>query len=205
MVTWIGTRLFYAILFFFLGAWATTVSPGMKDLVRQAEDAGHHSFEKLGAWTSSTLAPTADGQAEKPKEAASAPSLAPSTAPAPSPAASPAPAPATTAEAPIGQELLVNARTAYANHDILGAINAYRGYIDRNPGAIEARGELGNVYFGNGRPRDAAQAYFEAAMLKLKAGDVAGAQIFLDPVRQGDGALGDDLRREIAKAQTASK
>ncbi len=183
MVSWIGTRLFYAILFFCLGVWAASVSPGMKNIVRQATEASSHGFEKLGAWTSGTLSPTTDKAAEK----------------------SVAASPASPDAAPVAGELLVSAREAYARHDTLGSINAYRGYIDRNPKAVEARGELGNVYFATGRLRDAAQAYFEAAMLKLKSGDVAGAQDFLAAVRQGDGALGDDLRREIAKAETARK
>lgn len=203
MASWIGTRLFYAIIFFLLGAWAASVSPGLKDIMRQANEAGEHSFERLGAWTSSTLAPTPASEPEKAKEAATA------SEPAPAPAATSTSAVAEAspqpAEAPVGQELLVNAREAFARHDVLSSINAYRGYIDRNPDAVEARGELGNVYFANGRLRDAAQAYFEAAMLKLKAGDVAGAQAFLGAVRQGDGALGDDLKREIAKVETARK
>ncbi len=202
MLSWIGTRLFYAILFFFLGAWAASVSPGMKDIMRQASEAGQHSFERLGAWTSSTLSPTPGSQSEEARAPAPSTSTAPSTETSPSPAAAAAPSPA---GQELGQELLVNARAAFARHDVLSSINAYRGYIDRNPDAVEARGELGNVYFANGRLRDAAQAYFEAAMLKLKAGDIPGAQAFLGAVRQGDGALGDDLRREIAKVETAKK
>ncbi len=181
MVSWIGTRLFYAIFFFFLGAWVASVSPGMKNVLRQTSEAGVHSFEKLSAWTSSTLAPAPEKAVEK------------------------ATAPAAPAAAPEGGELLVNARAAYARQDILSSINAYRGYIDRNPNTIEARGELGNVYFSSARLHDAAQVYFEAAMLKLKSGDIAGAQAFLSAVRQGDGALGDDLKREIAKAETPQK
>lgn len=182
MVSWIGTRLFYAIFFFFLGAWVASVSPGMKNILRQTSEAGVQSFEKLSAWTSSTLAPPPEKPAEKATE---------TTAAAPA--------------APVGGELLVNARAAYARQDILSSINAYRGYIDRNPNAVEARGELGNVYFSSGRLHDAAQAYFEAAMLKLKSGDIVGAETFLSAVREGDGALGDDLKREIAKAETIKK
>jgi hypothetical protein len=179
MVSWIGTRLFYAVLFFCLGAWVASVSPGMKNMVRHASEASSHGFETLGAWTSSTLSPATEKATEK--------------------------APAALEAAPVAGELLVAARAAYARKDFLGSINAYRGYIDRNPKAIEARGELGNVYFATGRLRDAGQAYFEAAMLKLKSGDIAGAQGFLGAVQQGDGALGDELRREIAKVESSGK
>ncbi len=175
--------MFYAIFFFFLGAWVASVSPGMKNALRQTSEAGVQIFQEISAWTSSTLAPAPDKPVEKAAETA----------------------PAAPAAAPVGGELLVNARAAYARQDILSSINAYRGYIDRNPNAVEARGELGNVYFSSGRLHDAAQAYFEAAMLKLKSGDIAGAQAFLSAVRQGDGALGDDLKREIAKAETPQK
>lgn len=178
MVSWFGTRLFYAILFFCAGAWAATVSPGMKTIVHHASEAAAHGFKTLGVWTSGTLSPATDKATEK---AVAAP---PDTA-------------------PVGGELLVSARAAYVRQDALGAINAYRGYIDRNPKAVEARGELGNVYFATGRLKDAGQAYFEAAILKLKSGDIAGAEAFLAAVRQGDGALGDELKREIDKAETA--
>lgn len=186
MVSWIGTRLFYAIFFFFLGAWVASVSPDMTNVLRQTSEAGVQGLQKLRGLTLSTFAPASGKPVEKAGE----------TPPA---------APAAPTAAPVGGELLVNARAAYAHHDILDSINAYRGYIDRNPNAVEARGELGNVYFSSGRLRDAAQAYFEAAMLKLKSGDIAGAEAFLSAVRDGDAALGDDLKREIAKAESARK
>ncbi len=189
MVSWIGTRLFYALIFFMLGAWVASVSPGFKGALRNA---GAQGFETLRDWTSSTLRWPSDQSAVKANE------LTPKAATATTPAA-----PAVSS--PVGAELLINARAAYARRDILGAINAYRAYIDRNPGAIEARGELGNVYFASGRLRDAGQVYFEAAMLKLKSGDIASAKAMLNAVRQGDGALGDDLSREIVKAETGGK
>lgn len=182
MLAWIATRLFYAIIFFSLGAWVATVSPNTKRVVREAAQIGSQAFETAREWTLKTL------RHDKDEAAPARPSAA---------AAAPPPAPV-----PIAGDLLQHARQAYANHDILGAINAYRGYIDRNPDSVEARGELGNVYFASGRLRDAGQMYFEAAMIKLKSGDIRGAEAMLNAVRKCDSTLGDDLAREIAKAKT---
>ncbi len=177
MASWIGTRVFYAIVFFMFGAWVASMSPEMKGVMRQASEIGSQGFEKMRIWTSNSLTPRA-GTPEERKGAAPE-AVAPVAAPA-------------------VPDLLVNARAAYARGDILGAINAYRDYIDRNPGSIEARGELGNVYFTSGRLRDAARIFYEAAIMKLNGGDAEGAKTFLGPVRQGDGALADDLARRIA-------
>lgn len=201
MFAWIGTRLFYAIIFFSLGAWAATVSPGMKHVVREATQIGSQAFDAARDWTLKTLrseketAAAPESSAAKPAPAAAAPE---------SSAVKPAPAPATP-QVPVAADLLEHARQAYANHDILGAINAYRGYIDRNPNSVAARGELGNVYFASGRLRDAGQMYFEAAMIKLRAGDIQGAKAMVGTVRKGDSGLADDLVRQIAQAQANKK
>ncbi len=154
MASWIVTRVFYAIVFFMFGAWVASVSPGMKGVMgkvsEQVSEIGSQGFEKLRGWTLSTLTPPVETSA-RPKEAVAPPAL-------------------------VGQSLLVNARAAFARKDIVGAINAYRDYIDRNPGDVDARGELGNVYFANGRLRDAAHIYDEAANMKLDGGDAEGAR-----------------------------
>ena len=184
MASWIGTRVFYAIVFFLFGAWVASESPKMQDVMGQVSEIGSQGFEKMRIWTSSTLSHSAS-TSEKPNEAA-AEAVAPAAAPA-------------------GPGLLLNARAAYARGDILGAINAYRNYIDRNPGSMEARGELGNVYFTSGRQRDAAQIFFEAAIMKLNGGDAEGAMTLAGPVRQGDAALADDLERRIVGAAPYKK
>lgn len=216
MASFVATRLLYAALFFMLGAWVASVSPDFKSLVHRASATSVAGFEMVRDWTSSTLRGSAP--AEKPKAVAPKPETPKASAPksAESKAAASAPetpgtsgAPATVASAALdastGGELLIRARQAFAMGDMIGSINAYRAYIDRNPDAMDARGELGNVYFAEGRRHDAAEMYLEVAVLRLKAGDIAGAKAMLDAVRLTDATLGADLVRRIGKAEGDKK
>lgn len=59
------------------------------------------------------------------------------------------------------------ARRAFAQGDLHNSLNAYWEYIARNPGDIDARGELGNVYLLNGNVQDAAQTYYELSKMLI--------------------------------------
>jgi hypothetical protein len=59
------------------------------------------------------------------------------------------------------------ARRAFTQGDLHGSLNAYWEYIARNPGDINARGELGNVYLLNGNVREAAQTYYELSKMLI--------------------------------------
>ncbi|MCI4680853.1 hypothetical protein K9U39_01325 [Rhodoblastus acidophilus] len=243
MFSWFATRLFYAIVFFFLGAWTASVSPHFRGMLHHASDAGAKGFDKMRDWTSGTLMippdvsrPNSDQPAAAPPPASEAPPVQAAAAPqaesqhqaatAPqSPAADKPQAPAAAApqaqatnapQAPAAQasdakektldakengELLARARAAYARHDAAAAISAYRAYIDRNPATCEARGELGNIYFAEGRKRDAAQMYSECAIKRLEAGDIPGAIALISPVIMSDPVVADELMRRIDMAQ----
>jgi hypothetical protein len=178
VASWIATRIFYAVVFFMLGAWVASVSPGFKGIMRHATETARQGFDGMRDFTSGTLR-------------APDPEAKPPARPPPS--------------APTASELLVRARDAYSRKDLLGAVNAYRAYIDRNPDATDARGELGNVYFAAGRLRDAAEMYFEVATRHLASGDIAGARALRGAVRKGDAPLGDELDRRIAAASGSVK
>ena len=59
------------------------------------------------------------------------------------------------------------ARRAFAQGDLPGSLNAYWEYIARNPGDIDARGELGNVYLLSGNVQEAAQTYYELSKMLI--------------------------------------
>jgi len=59
------------------------------------------------------------------------------------------------------------ARFAFAQGDLHGSLNAYWEYIARNPGDLDARGELGNVYLLSGYVQEAAQTYFELSKMLI--------------------------------------
>lgn len=226
MLSWIATQIFYAVVFFFLGAWTASMSPGFRTWMHHASHVGELSFDKMRDWTADSLLKTPDFSksystqstadvtpAPGSDEANPTQAAAPETAPAPAaPAAqsadaTQAPAPtapqastAPASEAAVAGDALARAREAFARKDIDAAIGAYRAYIKQNPGAIGARGELGNVYYAAGRKQDAAQMFFECATKNLDAGNVSGAKALVGAVREGNPAMADDLERRIATA-----
>lgn len=233
MFSWIATRLFYAIVFFLLGAWAASVSPQLRAMMHHASHVSAEGFDKMRDWTSDTLvqtpeltnpnpaqssgsatAPSPSGEASQTQTAAT-----PEAAPAPQAPAAPAsgaqpanssqqasapetpqPAAAPAPNANGAADLLNRARQAYARKDIDSAINAYRAFIEQNPDAIGARGELGNVYYAADRKHDAAQMFFECATKYLDTGQITSAKALVSAVREGDPAMADDLERRIAVA-----
>lgn len=228
MISSIATRLFYAIVFFLLGAWVASVSPQFRHMMHHASKVGAVGFDKMRDWTSETLvkapditnpspapssgsatAPSPSGEASQ-TQTASAPQAVAAPASAAQPASSSqqasapeAPQPAATAPNANGaSELLNRARRAYAHRDIDAAIDAYRAFIEQNPDAIGARGELGDVYYAAGRKHDAAQMYFECATKYLDAGKIANAKALVGAVREGDPAMADDLERRVAAASS---
>lgn len=66
------------------------------------------------------------------------------------------------------EELVQDARRAFWNGDFEAAEAAYLGLLSRLPGDADAFGELGNLYQQMGKPQQALDAYYEAA-IRLKA------------------------------------
>jgi len=67
-------------------------------------------------------------------------------------------------------EMLAAARRAYWNHDLPLSIRHYQALIQAFPNDPDYFGEVGNIYFEQGRNEQAAQAYYEAALLLLARG-----------------------------------
>lgn len=91
------------------------------------------------------------------------------------------------------------ARDAYAAGDTSAAIVAYQEVLLHDPDNLDARGELGNVYFAAGRLEDAAKAYFDVAVALLKKGDVAGAKALEPAIRGGSPELADKLSQMLSE------
>ena len=107
-----------------------------------------------------------------------------------------APPPATAPSAPADTSLLDKARANFARQDINGAINAYRDFLIQTPNDVNALGELGNVYFSVGRQHDAAEVYYEAALILLTKNNSEHASLIATAIRQGNPQLADDLVRK---------
>jgi hypothetical protein len=195
MLTRIGTALFYALFFFAVGAWVASTSPSVHDAARLASEVGARSFERLTAWTVGTLTSLRTAPSPATHEEASSP--------APVQLQMTAPPPATAPSAPADTSLLDKARANFARQDINGAINAYRDFLIQTPNDVNALGELGNVYFSVGRQHDAAEVYYEAALILLTKNDSEHASLIATAIRQGNPQLADDLVRRInATTQT---
>jgi hypothetical protein len=72
------------------------------------------------------------------------------------------------ATVPSHDELIQQARRAFWNGDFEGAEAAYMTVLSQYPGDPDVFGELGNLYQSMGKPQQALDAYFEAAV-RLKA------------------------------------
>lgn len=159
VVTWI----FYAVVFFFLGVWASPRLPALGQLSDRAIAYGQQGWD----WLSNS------GPAAQPGPAA------------PEAAAAP--------QAPETAGALAAARQAFQAGDVAGAVRIYRTLIAANPALGEARGELGNALYGTGQIAEAAQVYFDLAAWQLDRGDASAARALEPAIRRGNARLADEL------------
>lgn len=207
MIARVSTWLFYAIVFFFLGVWASPHVPSVRETMNRG-------WEGVKGWAQGTIAtPTMRGENVAAKEAPAAPAAPAPAAPAVQAPSAPAAAPkaperaaAPTASAPATQAApqttVMRARLAFADGDVARAIGLYRERVRQAPDDADAMGELGNVLLTSGRLQEAAQSFYEAGLVMLKRGDLARAQALAPIVRRGNGALADDLDRQIAQSRS---
>lgn len=153
-------------------------------------------------------APAVTATRDAPVEAAPAakPSGEATPAPAPKPAAEvaapavqaavPAPAP----EAPSLQALMSEwqtARQAYAA-DKAKSVEAYRKLVAKHPQVVALRGELGNVYYALGQMKEAAEQYYEAALLHLKGPEPELAACLVEVIKPFDAERAKSLEERTA-------
>jgi tetratricopeptide (TPR) repeat protein len=100
-----------------------------------------------------------------------------------------------------GDEAVAQAREAYARGDAEAAIRAYSDIVKKNPGNMDAQGELGNVYYMTGRLPEAAAAFYEAAKLMIEQNQIGRAQALLAPIGQGNPVLANELQQKLMQAQ----
>lgn len=175
MIARIGTYIFYAALFFALGAWSGGHFRPIWNGLDRAGQTAANGARLLWQWARETSA--------TPK-----PVLSSGTHSA--------------LEQPTS---LADARDAFARGDIQAAIDNYARLLADHPGDIIARGELGNVYFNSGRTAEAARAYHAAALSMIAAGNVSDAQVLVPAIRIAAPALAADIEHRIAAAPPPSR
>ena len=68
------------------------------------------------------------------------------------------------------------ARKSFYQRNYRLSEQSYQSVIDRTEGNFDAYGELGNVYFNQGKKQQAATAYFEAAAILIRKGQIDRAR-----------------------------
>lgn len=100
------------------------------------------------------------------------------------------------------RELWIRAREQYHRGNIDESIRNYREVIAASTDNYDAYGELGNVYLRSGNNKEAANAYFEAAAILVKMGQVRRASSLLRMLGQLDRAKAEELNQLISSSNT---
>jgi len=111
------------------------------------------------------------------------------------------PAPATT-EKPY--EVMAKAREAFWLRDFELAEQQYRKLTQLEPDNPDGYGELGNMYFSQGKWDESAAAYYQAGTRLLNEGRVQEARQMVDVIRGLNGAQADDLEAQINAVSSSS-
>jgi hypothetical protein len=100
-------------------------------------------------------------------------------------------------------ELLAAAREAFWLHEYDDAEKNYRALTELEPDNPDGYGELGNMYFAQGRWDDAAAAYYEAGTRLVKEGQLASARELVKVIRGLNGKQADELDKLINDAASS--
>lgn len=95
---------------------------------------------------------------------------------------------------------LAAARRAYWARDLEGAIETYKAIIAAQPDNAAAHGELGNVYFAQGKAEEASESYLHAAEQLLAQGDEQGAARLMPVLVRLNPQYAAQLARALAEA-----
>lgn len=182
--------LFYAAVFFALGAWSGGRLAPVGHLIADGADRGL-------AWMRSEMPghksacppadePPAAVAADAPAEAVPEAVLEVAPKAVPDPAAPPA-----------DRTDLGAARGAFAAGDIAGAVAAYQAAIAADPQDAEALGELGNVYYSSGQIENAARAYHSAALALAAQGRIGAARALVPTIRRYAPGLAASLQASL--------
>jgi hypothetical protein len=100
-------------------------------------------------------------------------------------------------------ELLAAAREAFWMHNYDDAEKSYRALTELEPKNPDGYGELGNMYFSQGRWDEAAAAYYEAGTRLITEGRLEAARELVNVIRGLNGKQADELEKLVTSAGTA--
>jgi len=99
-------------------------------------------------------------------------------------------------------ELLAAAREAFWLHNYDDAEKNYRALTELEPQNPDGFGELGNMYFSQGRWEEAAAAYYEAGTRLVSEGRLDSARELVTVIRGLNGQQADELGKLITTAES---
>jgi hypothetical protein len=99
-------------------------------------------------------------------------------------------------------ELLAAAREAFWLHNYDDAEKNYRALTELEPQNPDGFGELGNMYFSQGRWEEAAAAYYEAGTRLISEGRLDPARELVNVIRGLNGKQADELNTLITSAES---
>jgi len=99
------------------------------------------------------------------------------------------------------RETWITARKAYYQRNYALSEQSYRQVIDNSRDNFDAYGELGNVYFNQGKDKEAAAAYFEAAAILIKKGQADRARSLMGLMRHLDRDKAVELQQLLDAAR----
>ena len=96
----------------------------------------------------------------------------------------------------------INARTAFYKRDYEASISNYKKLIENSADNYDAYGEMGNVYFNQGKKTEAAAAYYEAASLLVKLGKKNQANSLIPLLNYLDTNKAEQLKELLSAGQS---
>lgn len=111
------------------------------------------------------------------------------------------------ADAPVEEtkstrELWIYARQSFHRRDFENSINSYEQLISKTPDNYDAYGELGNVYFNQGKIKLAASSYYEAAAILVRLGQVERASSLMSMLSRMDPDKAEKLQELLSSARS---
>ena len=107
-----------------------------------------------------------------------------------------------TAEFGSTRELWIAARRSFHRRDYENSIKSYEQLIAATQDNYDAHGELGNVYFNQGRIKEAAASYYDAAAVLVRLGQVERAASLIHLLGRMDTEKARELQELIASARS---
>ena len=101
------------------------------------------------------------------------------------------------------RELWISAREEYHRGNLEGSIRNYQQVIANSTDNYDAYGEMGNVYLRKGSPREAASAYYEAAAILVKMGQIRRASSLMPMLQRLDRAKAEELNQLLSKSTSS--